>query len=240
MKSALFGLLLGLLDARNSSLGYAICFNQDVTWGRLIEEPLMALDSKIQESLEHGLYLLKPSWNLLEVFGSLQRNAVIAADHSLKFDNPDTGICKALGNACRKVLDFCHYLMHVDFLAVQGETHRCVVMSSIPWRSLGNLISNSDPECREIKFCEKDHCLNFGSRSPFQLSEYERQTADKKSDYHSNTGADCSPGCPVYVTGRADGPAFTNAFLPTHSLIPLWIGRHFAMGRDCPQGASNA
>jgi len=229
-----------LREYRHNSFGYTFCFLQNVTWGCLFEKPLVSFALEIQKSIQHRLNLLMPGWNLFEVIRSHQWRSIVAANRSLELDDPDAYVRKALCDSSREIFHLRHHLMHVDFLAVQCESNGCVVVRGIRWGTFSNLISNSDPECCEIKFSKKNLCFDFCPRTTLELSEYEGQAAYKQSDYHCNAGSDGSPGCPVDVTGRADGPAFTEAFFPTHSLIPLWIGRHFAMSRNCPQGASNA
>ena len=48
------------------------------------------------------------------------------------------------------------------------------------------------------------------------------------------------PRFPPYVAVLRQWRALCNTLNPTHSLIPLWIGRHFAMGGNCPQGVRYA
>ncbi|WP_303748380.1 hypothetical protein [Stenotrophomonas pigmentata] len=62
----------------------------------------------------------------------------------------------------------------------------------------------------------------------------------KQRKNHSPHGAHRSPSIPPNHAILREWPALANTFHPTHSLIPLWIKRHFAMGMSCPQEASDA
>lgn len=218
-----------LPESRNNSFGDAACLFDGIPRG-LLEEPFMERALKIQESLKHRLDLFESGWNRLEVVRSLQWHPIVAANHSLKRNDLNPSICKALGNFTRKVLNFGHHLMHVDLLAVQRQPNGRVVMRGIRWGTFSDVISDGNPECCDIKFSKKNQGFDSCPRPSLDLGKYQRQATDKQSDYHCNASSNGGPRSPVHVTSRTDGPAFTEAFLPTHSLIPLWTGRHFAMG----------
>lgn len=61
----------------------------------------------------------------------------------------------------------------------------------------------------------------------------------KEGSYRCGPSTGSTPRSPVDATCIAQPPALANAIHHAHSLIPLWIGPHFAMGGNYPREASD-
>lgn len=82
--------------------------------------------------------------------------------------------------------------------------------------------------------CDPRNCLCLS------LAQKNRSEPNVDRDASRKERTDSRPSIPVDAAGVTKPPTLANSIQHAHSLIPLWIGRHFAMGRISPQEARNA
>lgn len=101
------------------------------------------------------------------------------------------------------------------------------------------------PSLRPMKARPQRNKGKFACRVPVRSLFSMIITGDVKGDASCNERSDCCPclppnAAPVDARRHARTHSLPQLCEPVHSLIPLWIGRHFAMGGSDLQEASDA